>query len=90
MSLPPPTHHAHRRELTPPADLELYSQTKLVTAVAILQLVDRGIVSLDDPAVVEKHAPELLAQEVLSYEWVGGGRPAKGVLLTHHAQRRRQ
>ncbi|KAL1410426.1 hypothetical protein Q8F55_004437 [Vanrija albida] len=48
--------------------LELYSQTKLVTAVAVLQLVDGGLVSLDDPAVVEKHAPELLAQAVLSYD----------------------
>ncbi|KAL1409400.1 hypothetical protein Q8F55_003383 [Vanrija albida] len=48
--------------------LQLYSQTKLVVAVAALQLVDRGVWSLDDPAVVEKHAPELWAQEILSYD----------------------
>lgn len=48
--------------------LQLYSQTKLVVAVSALQLVDRGVWSLDDPAVVEKHAPELWKQEILSYE----------------------
>lgn len=39
--------------------LELYSQTKLVTCLAALQLVDRGLVSLDDEADIEKHLPEL-------------------------------
>ncbi|WOO79171.1 Acyltransferase LovD [Vanrija pseudolonga] len=70
--------------------LELYSQTKLMVAVAVLQLVDRGVLNLDDTAVVEKHAPELLAQKVLSYDDAGNevlspltGKLTLRTLLTH-------
>lgn len=38
---------------------ELFSQTKLVTSVACLQLVDRGLATLDDPALIRKYLPEL-------------------------------
>ncbi|CAK9785896.1 beta-lactamase/transpeptidase-like protein [Cutaneotrichosporon oleaginosum] len=46
--------------------LQFYSMTKLVTSVAVLQLVDRGLIDLDDPEVVEKHCPELCALPVLT------------------------
>lgn len=36
-----------------------------MTTTAVLQLVDRGLVALDDPAVVEKYAPELLKLDIL-------------------------
>ncbi|GHJ86337.1 hypothetical protein NliqN6_2739 [Naganishia liquefaciens] len=39
--------------------LQLYSATKLVTTVACLQLVDRGLLSLDVLADVNKHLPKL-------------------------------
>lgn len=42
--------------------------TKLVTSVAALQLIDRGLVDLDDPRVIEDKLPELCAQEILSYK----------------------
>ncbi len=45
--------------------LQLYSMTKLVTTVAVLQLVDRGLIDLDDAELVEKHCPELCALPVL-------------------------
>lgn len=48
------------------AALMLYSMTKLVVSVAVLQLVDQGVLSLDDPAIVDKHAPELAAMPVLT------------------------
>jgi len=41
--------------------------TKLVTTVACLQLVDRGVLSLDDATLVPKHLPELDAQKILTY-----------------------
>ncbi|BEI86676.1 hypothetical protein CcaverHIS002_0700220 [Cutaneotrichosporon cavernicola] len=46
--------------------LQLYSMTKLVTTVAVLQLVDRGLIDLDDAQLVEKHCPELCALPVLT------------------------
>ena len=49
--------------------MELFSQTKLVTCLAALQLVDRGIVSLDSEADVEKHLPEIgELQMITGYE----------------------
>lgn len=44
---------------------QLYSMTKLVTVVAVLQQCERGVVSLDDHAVLEKYCPDLCAMEVL-------------------------
>lgn len=40
--------------------------TKLVTSVACLQLIDRGLLALDDAALVEKLAPELCAMPILT------------------------
>lgn len=45
--------------------LELFSQTKLVTCIAALQLVDQGLVSLDSEEDIEKHLPELGQSELL-------------------------
>jgi CubicO group peptidase (beta-lactamase class C family) len=47
--------------------LQLYSMTKLVTTVSVLQLVDRGLLDLDDPAIVEKHLPELWSQPIMRF-----------------------
>ena len=41
----------------------LASQTKLMTAVAALQIVERGLIGIDDS--VEKLLPELAEQQVL-------------------------
>lgn len=38
---------------------ELYAQTKLITSIAALQLVDRGLVSLDSEANIEVYLPEI-------------------------------
>ncbi|WOO82477.1 Acyltransferase LovD [Vanrija pseudolonga] len=46
--------------------LQLWSMTKLVTSVACLQLVDRGVLSLDDEELVGAHLPELAAQRILT------------------------
>ncbi|KAF2831029.1 beta-lactamase family protein [Ophiobolus disseminans] len=42
------------------------SLTKLVGAIAFMQLVDRGLASLDDASIVPAHLPELAAQKVLT------------------------
>ncbi|TXT10573.1 hypothetical protein VHUM_02078 [Vanrija humicola] len=47
---------------------QMYSMTKLVTAVAALQLVDEGKLQVDDPAIIEETLPELCAQPILSYD----------------------
>jgi len=39
--------------------------TKLVVSIAVLQLVERGLVDLDDPALVEKQLPELAAMPIV-------------------------
>ena len=45
--------------------LQLFSMTKLVTSVACLQLAERGLVSFDDPEVINKHLPELVSLPIL-------------------------
>jgi CubicO group peptidase (beta-lactamase class C family) len=45
--------------------LELFSQTKLVTCLAALQLVDQGLVKLDSEEDIEKHLPEIGKLELL-------------------------
>lgn len=42
----------------------LASQTKLLTAVAALQVVERGLIAFDDN--IEELLPELAAQQVLT------------------------
>lgn len=63
--------------------LQLYSQTKLVAGIAVLQLVEAGVLSYDDPAIVEKYAPELWKQPVLlSFEDGRAGTEPRKVPLT--------
>jgi CubicO group peptidase (beta-lactamase class C family) len=47
------------------AATELYSQTKLITCTAALQLVDRGLVSLDSEEDVRKLLPEIGSLAIL-------------------------
>ncbi|MFJ9814850.1 serine hydrolase domain-containing protein [Streptomyces sp. NPDC101151] len=62
----------------------IYSMTKPVTAVAVLQLVEEGRLSLDDP--VDRHLPEFANPRV--YESGSGTevrtRPAGGPILIRH------
>ncbi|TXT06157.1 hypothetical protein VHUM_03630 [Vanrija humicola] len=44
---------------------QLFSCTKLVTSVACLLLVDQGVISLDNPAVIDHYLPEVACQPVL-------------------------
>jgi CubicO group peptidase (beta-lactamase class C family) len=51
------------------------SLTKLVGAIAFLQLVERGITSLDDPSIIPTNLPELAAKKVLTgYSIDGNGK----------------
>ncbi|TXT06308.1 uncharacterized protein COLE_05639 [Cutaneotrichosporon oleaginosum] len=54
-----------RGEVTDQTCLQMFSMTKLVTSVAALQLVDRGLASLDDPEVLHAHIPEISKQDIL-------------------------
>jgi CubicO group peptidase (beta-lactamase class C family) len=60
--------HGTSSSITPTSDSLVYLQslTKLIGAIAFLQLVDRGLTSLDDPTVITTHLPELAAQNVLT------------------------
>lgn len=60
--------HGSGDSITPTADSLVYIQslTKLVGAIAFMQLVERGLASLDDPKVITAHLPELAAQKVLT------------------------
>ncbi|ORY32011.1 beta-lactamase/transpeptidase-like protein [Naematelia encephala] len=51
--------------VTPDTTLQLFSMTKFVTAIACWQQVDKGVLSMDDPALIEKHCPELWQQPIL-------------------------
>ncbi|KAF2118112.1 beta-lactamase/transpeptidase-like protein, partial [Lophiotrema nucula] len=44
----------------------LHSITKIVGTIAFMQLVDRGLATLDDPAIIEKHLLELWSKKVLT------------------------
>ncbi|WWD16008.1 hypothetical protein CI109_100433 [Kwoniella shandongensis] len=44
---------------------EIFSQSKLITCIAALQLVDKQLVSLDNPEDVEKYLPEISKLQVL-------------------------
>lgn len=44
----------------------VHSFTKIIGATAFMQLVDRGLASLDDASLIEKVLPELAAQKVLT------------------------
>jgi methyl acetate hydrolase len=45
--------------------IHLASMTKFVTCISCYQLVDRGVLTLDDPAIVTKYLPELKDLEIL-------------------------
>lgn len=51
-----------------PIDLDttfwIASMTKIVTTIAVLQLVEKGTLSLDDPETVKKYAPEIGQKKV--------------------------
>lgn len=55
---------AGRKAMKPDALFWIASQTKPMTAVAVMMLVDEGKVALDDP--VEKHLPEFRGQMVIA------------------------
>ncbi|KAH4215196.1 hypothetical protein HBI25_153270 [Parastagonospora nodorum] len=57
----------------------IQSLTKLVGAIAFLQLVERGVSSLDDPSIIPTHLPELAAKKVLT----GFTTDASGTKLWH-------
>lgn len=63
------------------------SCTKLVTSIALMQLVERGEADLDDPDLVEKVLPEIGALKVLEdgVEKAQEGRVTLRMLLTHTA-----
>ncbi|EOA88892.1 uncharacterized protein SETTUDRAFT_38205 [Exserohilum turcica Et28A] len=44
----------------------IQSLTKIIGAVAYMQLVERGLASLDDPSTITTHLPELAAKQVLT------------------------
>lgn len=60
--------HGSGSPITPTAQSVgiIQSLSKLVGAIAFLQLVEQGITSLDDPSVIPTHLPELAAQKVLT------------------------
>jgi methyl acetate hydrolase len=45
---------------------KVHSLTKIIGAIAFFQLVDRGLVSLDDADTIEKLLPELASKKVLT------------------------
>nr|SIP63186.1 Beta-lactamase class C and other penicillin binding proteins [uncultured bacterium] len=57
----------------------LYSATKVITSCAAMQLIGRGIISLDDPVSV--YLPSFAHMQVKD---AGGVRPAKRVMTVRH------
>jgi CubicO group peptidase (beta-lactamase class C family) len=64
------------------------SCTKLVTAIAVLQLVEQGKVALDDAEAIKKYAPEISKKQVYA-DGINGADQEKDVtmrmLLSHTA-----
>ncbi|KAJ4287388.1 hypothetical protein N0V90_012787 [Kalmusia sp. IMI 367209] len=46
--------------------ITIHSCSKIIGAIAFMQLVDCGLVSLDDASIIEKWLPELAAKKVLT------------------------
>ncbi|OHW89722.1 beta-lactamase family protein [Colletotrichum incanum] len=59
-----PTSPSHLPPLQPSTTLFLASATKLITTVAVLQLVEGGLVTLDED--ISNHVPALASQQVLT------------------------
>lgn len=73
-----------RRPLTEDAIHRMYSNTKLVTSVAAMQLYERGHFGLDDP--LEDHLPAFADMDVLrpGAETAGDTEPAEGPIRIRH------
>jgi len=56
------TSRPHTLETT----FQIHSVTKIIATIAFMQLVERGIVSLDDASIVEKVLPELASKKVVT------------------------
>ncbi|GKT47065.1 acyltransferase LovD [Colletotrichum spaethianum] len=88
-----PSSPSHIPALQPSTTLFLASATKLITTVAVLQLVERGLVTLDED--ISSHVPALASQQVLrGFEKGEEGKPileprnnplTLRALLTHSA-----
>lgn len=50
---------------SPQTLLAIHSGSKIIGAIAFMQLVDRGLISLDDPTAIDKWLPELASKKVL-------------------------
>ena len=78
-------HKKNRQEMSLDTLFRMYSLSKPVTSVAVLQLVEQGLIALDDP--IDKHIPELANLEV--YHPLGNRpvehQPTIGQLLCHSA-----
>jgi CubicO group peptidase (beta-lactamase class C family) len=57
---------ATKKPMTPDTMIWIASQTKPMTATALMMLVDEGKVGIDDP--VEQHLPEFRNQKVIAYK----------------------
>jgi CubicO group peptidase (beta-lactamase class C family) len=51
---------------TPQTVFTIHSVTKVIGAIGFLQLVERGLVSLDDVSLIPKYLPELAEKKVLT------------------------
>ncbi|KAF1942609.1 beta-lactamase/transpeptidase-like protein [Clathrospora elynae] len=60
--------HGSGPEATPTLESigHIQSLSKLVGAIAYMQLVERGLATLDDPSIITTHLPELAAKQVLT------------------------
>lgn len=52
--------------MTKDAIFRIASQTKAIVSVGVLQLIEQGLIQLDDP--IEKYFPEFAAQKVYQYQ----------------------
>ncbi|EON69770.1 beta-lactamase [Coniosporium apollinis CBS 100218] len=64
-SVAPIGNPAARHDLLEDDIASIWSLSKLVTSTALLQLVDAGVLDLDDPAIIERTLPELASKQIL-------------------------
>ena len=72
----------HARPMTADAIFRIASMTKAITSVALMQLVEQGRVSLDDPA--STYLPELARPMVFDFGEGSGARPSFGSSLRRY------
>jgi methyl acetate hydrolase len=58
------THNSH--SYTPQTLFSIHSCSKIIGAIAFMQLVDQGLASLDDPTLIDTHLPELASKKILT------------------------